>query len=192
MAATTMGGIRRVRSKCGLTLQGIRIRMLFRRNSLKGQCTARCLQRVAQRKCWLIDNYFKEYKHLKTAEPHVASNVRYISFQRNLQLKNDLSSYPILPIRPSKIRLNISLSSTKSCCNEMLKRRIFCFPPSGVKKQGEKRAADAAPESGRTIPKAPSGGQSQRERGKERKFPCWGRRGGEKTGQNEASKMLNL
>ena len=46
------------------------------------------LARVAQRKCWLIDNYFKEYKHLKTAEPHVASNVRYISFQRNLQLKN--------------------------------------------------------------------------------------------------------
>ena len=28
------------------------------------------LARVAQRKCWLIDNYFKEYKHLKTAEPH--------------------------------------------------------------------------------------------------------------------------
>ena len=27
-----------------------------------------------------IDNYFKEYKHLKTAEPHVASNVRYIAF----------------------------------------------------------------------------------------------------------------
>ena len=61
--------------------------------SMKRQCTARCLQRVAQRKCWLIDNYFKEYKHLKTAEPHVASNVRYISFQRNLQLKNHLSSY---------------------------------------------------------------------------------------------------
>ena len=38
------------------------------------------LARVAQRKCWLIDNYFKEYKHLKTAEPHVASNVRYIAF----------------------------------------------------------------------------------------------------------------
>ena len=150
------------------------------------------MQRVAQRKCWLIDNYFKEYKHLKTAEPHVASNVRYISFQRNLQLKNDLSSYPILPIRPSKIRLNISLSSTKSCCNEMLKRRIFWFPPSGVEKQGEKRAADAAPESGRTSPKAPSGGKSQRERGKERKLPCWGRRGGGKTGQNETSKMLNL
>ena len=37
------------------------------------------LARVAQRKCWLIDNYFKEYKHLKTAEPHVASNVRYIA-----------------------------------------------------------------------------------------------------------------
>ena len=36
------------------------------------QCTARCSQRVAQRKCWLIDNYFNEYKHLKTAEPHVA------------------------------------------------------------------------------------------------------------------------
>ena len=54
--------------------------------SLQTQCTARCLQRVAQRKCWLIDNYFKEFKHLKTAEPHVASNVRYISFQRNLQL----------------------------------------------------------------------------------------------------------
>ena len=51
------------------------------------------LARVAQRKCWLIDNYFKEYKHLKTAEPHVASNVRYISFQRNLQLKIHLSSY---------------------------------------------------------------------------------------------------
>ena len=51
------------------------------------------LARVAQRKCWLIDNYFKEYKHLKTAEPH-ASNVRYISFQRNLQLKIHLSSYP--------------------------------------------------------------------------------------------------
>ena len=49
---------------------------------------------LAQRKCWLIDNYFKEYKHLKTAEPHVASNVRYISFQRNLQLKIHLSSYP--------------------------------------------------------------------------------------------------
>ena len=49
--------------------------------------------RVAQRKCWLIDNDFKEYKHLKTAEPHVASNVRYISFQRNLQLKIYLSSY---------------------------------------------------------------------------------------------------
>ena len=28
------------------------------------------LARVAQRKCWLIDNYFKEYKHLKTTEPH--------------------------------------------------------------------------------------------------------------------------
>ena len=52
------------------------------------------LARVAQRKCWLIDNYFKEYKHLKTADPHVASNVRYISFQRNLQLKIHLSSYP--------------------------------------------------------------------------------------------------
>ena len=51
------------------------------------------LARVAQRKCCLIDNYFKEYKHLKTAEPHVASNVRYISFQRNLQLKIHLSSY---------------------------------------------------------------------------------------------------
>ena len=50
--------------------------------------------RVAQRKCWLIDNYFKEYKHLKTAEPHVASNVRYISFQRNLQLKIHQSSNP--------------------------------------------------------------------------------------------------
>ena len=49
---------------------------------------------LAQRKCWLIDNYFKEYKHLKTAEPHVASNVWYISFQRNLQLKIHLSSYP--------------------------------------------------------------------------------------------------
>ena len=49
---------------------------------------------VAQRKCWLIDNYFKEYKHLKTAEPHVASNVRYISCQRNLQLKIHLSSHP--------------------------------------------------------------------------------------------------
>ena len=48
---------------------------------------------MAQRKCWLIDNYFKEYKHLKTAEPHVASNVRYISFQRNLQLKIHLNSY---------------------------------------------------------------------------------------------------
>ena len=36
--------------------------------------------RVAQRKCWLIDNYFKEYKHLKIDEPHVASNVRYIAF----------------------------------------------------------------------------------------------------------------
>ena len=53
------------------------------------------LARVAQRKCWLIDNYFKEYKHLKTAEPHVASNVRYISFQRNLQLKIHLSSYHV-------------------------------------------------------------------------------------------------
>ena len=52
------------------------------------------LARVAQRKCWLIDNYFKEYKHQKTAEPHVASNVRYIAFQRNLQLKIHLSSYP--------------------------------------------------------------------------------------------------
>ena len=46
------------------------------------------LARVAQRKCWLIDNYFKEYKHLKTAEPHVASNVRYIAFA----MKSDLSS----------------------------------------------------------------------------------------------------
>ena len=46
--------------------------------------------RVDQRKCWLIDNYFKEYKHQKTAEPHVASNVRYIAFS----MKNDLSSYP--------------------------------------------------------------------------------------------------
>ena len=52
------------------------------------------LARVAQRKCWLIDNYFKEYKHLKTAEPHVASKVRYIAFQCNSQLKNHLSSYP--------------------------------------------------------------------------------------------------
>ena len=52
--------------------------------SMKGQCTARCQQRVAQRKCWLIDNYFKEYKHLKTAEPHVASNVRYIVFSMKL------------------------------------------------------------------------------------------------------------
>ena len=51
------------------------------------------MQRVAQRKCRLIDNYFKEYKHLKTTEPHVASNVRYIAFQRNLQLKIHLSSY---------------------------------------------------------------------------------------------------
>ena len=51
------------------------------------------LQRVAQRKCWLFDNYFKEYKHLKTAEPHVASNVRYIYFQPNFQLKIHLSSY---------------------------------------------------------------------------------------------------
>ena len=47
------------------------------------------LARVAQRKCWLIDNYFKEYKHLKTAEPHVASNLRYIAFS----MKSDLSSY---------------------------------------------------------------------------------------------------
>ena len=39
----------------------------------------RTLLAVAQRKCWLIDNYFKEYKHVKTAEPH-ASNVRYIAF----------------------------------------------------------------------------------------------------------------
>ena len=52
------------------------------------------LARVAQRKCWLIDNYFKAYKHLKTAEPHVASNVRYIPFRRNLQLKIHLSSNP--------------------------------------------------------------------------------------------------
>ena len=44
----------------------------------------RTLQRVAQRKWWLIDNYFKEYKHLKTAEPHVASNVRYIVFSMKL------------------------------------------------------------------------------------------------------------
>ena len=44
------------------------------------QCTARCSQRVAQRKCWLIDNYFKGYKDLNIAEPHVASNVRYIAF----------------------------------------------------------------------------------------------------------------
>ena len=51
------------------------------------------LARVAQRKCWLIDNYFKAYKHLKTAEPHVASNVRYIPFRRNLQLKIHLISY---------------------------------------------------------------------------------------------------
>ena len=51
------------------------------------------LATCGQRKCWIIDNYFKEYKHLKTAEPHVASNVRYISFQRNLQLKIHLSSY---------------------------------------------------------------------------------------------------
>ena len=65
---------------------------------------------MAQRKCWLIDNYFKEYKHLKTAELHVASNVRYISFQRNLQLKIHLSSYHFivlvgsLPCSISKIR----------------------------------------------------------------------------------------
>ena len=58
------------------------------------QCTARYLQRVAQRKCWLIDNYFKAYKHLKTAEPHVASNVRDIPFRRNVQLNIHLSSNP--------------------------------------------------------------------------------------------------
>ena len=52
----------------------------------KMQCTARCLQRVAQRKCWLIDNYFKEYKHLKTAEPHEQRAVHF--FPAQFAIKN--------------------------------------------------------------------------------------------------------
>ena len=54
------------------------------------------LARVAQRKCWLIDNYFTEYKHLKTAEPLEQRAVHFFSFQRNLQLKIHLCSYPEL------------------------------------------------------------------------------------------------
>ena len=45
------------------------------------------LARVAQRKCWLIDNYFKEYKHLKTAEPHEQRAVHCVFNE------TDLSSY---------------------------------------------------------------------------------------------------
>ena len=37
--------------------------------------------RVAQLKCWLIDNYFKEYKHLKTAEPHEQGAVHFFAAQ---------------------------------------------------------------------------------------------------------------
>ena len=59
---------------CGSTV----FRCLY---SLQTQCTARCLQRVAQRKCWLIDNYFKEYKHLKTAEQHEQRAVHFFSAQ---------------------------------------------------------------------------------------------------------------
>ena len=56
------------------------------------------LARVAQRKCWLIDNYFKEYKHLKTAEPH-ASNVRYITFSMSFN-ENKLRTHTL----QSKVR----------------------------------------------------------------------------------------
>ena len=44
------------------------------------------LARVAQRKCWLIDNYFKEYKHLKTAEPHEQRAVHF--FPAQFAIKN--------------------------------------------------------------------------------------------------------
>ena len=54
------------------------------------QCTARCSQRVAQRKCWLIDNYFKEYKHLKSAEPHEQHAVHCVCYENELLLYNNL------------------------------------------------------------------------------------------------------
>ena len=54
------------------------------------QCTARCSQRVAQRHSGVRPHWritpnkilllYIRYKHLLFAEPHVASNVRYIAF----------------------------------------------------------------------------------------------------------------
>ena len=46
--------------------------------------------RVAQRKCWLIDNYFKEYKHLKIAEPHEQRAVHCVCNENELLLYNNL------------------------------------------------------------------------------------------------------
>ena len=48
---------------------------------IERQCTARCLQRVAPRKWNPNIRSFIEYKPLKSSEPHVESNVRYIAFQ---------------------------------------------------------------------------------------------------------------
>ena len=45
------------------------------------QCTARCLQRVAPRNLNDSIPYIYRYKFQESAEPHVASNVRYIAFQ---------------------------------------------------------------------------------------------------------------
>ena len=49
--------------------------------SLKTQCTARCSQRVAPRVFQVYTYYIMVYRNLSFAEPHVASNVRYITFQ---------------------------------------------------------------------------------------------------------------
>ena len=52
----------------------------------------RTLLAVAQRKCWLIDNYFKEYKHLKTAEPHEQRAVHF--FPAQFAIKNSPEQLP--------------------------------------------------------------------------------------------------
>ena len=85
------------------------------------ECTARCSQRVAQRfsdVCTLWSSY--QWANI-SAEPHVASNVRYIAFAMSVrpyffEARHALSRYSILATNAKKSRSESSLRDFRFYC----------------------------------------------------------------------------